>query len=346
MFWLQRIVWNKKYKLIESKANEWNIANNTQDFNKLRKLFAEEVIFYTKRMNISECLEKKEKTFEKYKPYAQVIVSDFNVSEYGNDMYKCSFSKRVAFNASTKTYPSYLFFRKVDGDYRIVKEGDEITNANLNYSSEYEDYINIKSVNWFLPVMLLPSVMGLIFVLFKLLKRKKTKSEDIVLPKPEINIYENPSDESTRKGREFEKYVINLFDKDYFSIVHAQSDKSFDGRHVESNQNPDFVLRLDTQSGWAIIAVECKYQSKINVNYPVKFCEEYQLVNYQNFGNQNNMNVFLVLGMGGDANNPEELYILPIDDFKNNKIHYRELGRYSKKVKSNFFYNMDFGTLS
>lgn len=335
----------KVVDIIESKANEWNIANNTQDFVKLNGLFAEEVVFYGKRMSVAECLKKKEKIFNKFTPYAQVIVSEYTIEEYSDDLVKCTFSKRVAFDNKTKTYPSYLFFKKIDQDYKIVEEGDEITNSNLNYTSDYESYKNDSKIGWAIPLMIVFSTLALGFLLYKLFKQKKAPKEDIILPKQENNNIADNSDESTRKGREFEKYVVSLFDRNFFSIVHAQSDKSFDGRHVETNQNPDFVLRLETNSGWANIGVECKYRSKVNKNYPIQFCEDYQLRNYQNFGYANEMNVFIVLGIGGTPSKPEEMYVFPIFDLRMNTMSYNALKSHFKRPGSSFFYDMNDGTL-
>ncbi len=337
----------KEESAIINLTNQWNIANSTKNIDKLKSLFSEEVVFYGKTITNDECMTKKGNIFSKYDPYSQVIVSDILVTELDNDIIKSTFKKQVAFNNKTKTYPSYLFFKKIDGNYKIVEEGDEITNSNLNYESAYDKPTSEKSNNWLIQVMVSVSFIGLLSLVF-VSYRKRKKKEEIILPKPEFNIQakEDVDLDSAQKGRNFEEYVVDQFEKKYFKIIHWQGDKSHNGRYPESNQNPDLVFRLETQSGSCKLAVECKYQSKINANYPIKFCEDYQLKNYQNFGKENKMDVFLVLGLAGSPRNPDELYILPIMNFKSNTISYNDLQKYLKKIGTRFFYNMDFHTLS
>lgn len=332
--------------IIIEKTNEWNIANSTKNIQKLRELFPEELVFYGKAFSRDECLIKKVNIFNKYDPYSQVIVSDIIVTDLGDDLYKSTFKKQVAFNEKTKTYPSYLFFKKIDGEFKIVEEGDEITNSNLNYESVYESQNSEKGNNWLIPLMVTVSSVGLISLVIVTLKKRR--KQEIILPKPELNPQSqtDQTKESIQKGMDFERYILDQFEEKYFKMEYWQSDKGHNGRYPESNQNPDFVFRLETQSAWGNLAVECKYQSNINANAPVKFCEDYQLRNYQNFGHRNKMNVFLILGLGGTPKKPEELYFLPILDMKSNSILYKDLQKYSKKLGTRFFYNLDFGTLS
>lgn len=326
-------------KIIEL-SNIWNIANNTQDYSKMNELFAEELVFYGVKVNVSECLQMKRNYFSNNEIFTQVIISDYSVTSYNEDIYKSTFTKKVTTNKKSRNYPAYLFFKKINGEFKIVEEGDEITNSNLNYVSDYDSMVNSEDNSWVLPTMVVCSSIGLLSIVFVSFKRKKRRLNSIVLPKPEILNVEERNMESIQKGREFEKYVVTYFDKNYFTIAHAQSDKSFDGRHVESNQNPDFVMRLETSFAQVSIAVECKYRSSINKNYPIQFCEEYQLKNYQRFGYENDMNVFLVLGVGGKPDNPDDLYVFPLLDRKKNNMSFNELKSYNKKPGTTFFYEI------
>ena len=152
----------KEERIIIDLTNEWNIANSTKNIEKMRDLFSEELVFYGKTFSRDECLIKKGNIFNKYDPYSQVIVSDIIVTDFGDDLYKSTFKKQVAFNEKTKTYPSYLFFKKIDGDFKIVEEGDEITNSNLNYESVYENNKSERGSNWLIPLMVTVSSVGLI----------------------------------------------------------------------------------------------------------------------------------------------------------------------------------------
>jgi hypothetical protein len=72
-------------------------------------------------------------------------------------------------------------------------------------------------------------------------------------------IFEN---EFEQKGDDFEKYVIDLFDEKYFSIMQWTTDMARKHtRFVESDCGPDLVLRHRLTN--EIFCVECKFRSNL-----------------------------------------------------------------------------------
>lgn len=118
--------------------------------------------------------------------------------------------------------------------------------------------------------------------------------------------------EEQLKGREFEDYVLSLFniqDGGELVLQEWQSDKSYGKLRPENNRNPDFVFRYRQKE----FAVECKWREKLSRDlerdvFPVRNIE-----NYRNFSKIRNMTVTVILGVGGEPCNPELLYIIPLE---------------------------------
>ena len=149
-----------------------------------------------------------------------------------------------------------------------------------------------------------------------------------------------------QKGDDFEKYIVQKFSKNYFSIVEWTGDKYIEGMYAMSNTHPDLTLRFKMKDIEKDFAVECKYRSDYYKN-GVEWCSEQQLQNYKNFATDKEIKVFVAIGMGGVATAPEELFIIPLAEMTSGFINKSFLGKYRKeKLKdSNLFYDYQSGRL-
>jgi hypothetical protein len=64
-----------------------------------------------------------------------------------------------------------------------------------------------------------------------------------------------------------------------------------------------------------------------------------QLERYRKFQNEKKIPVYIALGFGGEPNQPENLFLLPLKNIETNKISMEDLKNYSRKVNRNFFYD-------
>jgi hypothetical protein len=146
---------------------------------------------------------------------------------------------------------------------------------------------------------------------------KLSKTLDLWLPGGE------EEDVNYQKGTGFEAYVAGLFTRrsDYFAIsdwTRDNHDKS-KGIYVESNTNPDLVIRyIPTNEKFA---VECKYRSGFyrsqKINGPVvKWAAPDQIKRYNAYSWSNRIPVFVVVGVGGSPNNPATMFCIPLKDAK------------------------------
>lgn len=137
-----------------------------------------------------------------------------------------------------------------------------------------------------------------------------------------------------QKGEQFEKYIVNLFDKTFFKVIEWRGDKYSNGHFPESNKYPDLEMMLKAKDGNFFFAVECKYRSILSNHAPI---DHVQLRNYENFQKMKGIPVFIALGVGGAPSNPESTYIIPLDYYINNKWNPTTIERFLKKGEMFYF---------
>ncbi|HAH36061.1 MAG TPA: hypothetical protein DEQ87_19225 [Algoriphagus sp.] len=151
-------------------------------------------------------------------------------------------------------------------------------------------------------------------------------------------------DVNQKAGLDFEKFVVQKFDKKYFKIRNWAGDKFVDGRYADTTTQPDIQLSLILRGQSYPLAVECKWRSEPNGNF-IRFAKDGQLERYKAFAQQENYPVFIALGIGGKPSSPAELYILPIQELKKPILHKAGLGKYRKKIDSDFFFDQESNNL-
>jgi hypothetical protein len=145
-------------------------------------------------------------------------------------------------------------------------------------------------------------------------------------------------DPNQEKGIEFEKYIVQKFSKHYFTILDWTGDKFVKGYYAQSSLEPDLKMRFTLQQNSMDFAVECKYRSHF-FNDGMEL-EKRQLVQYQKFAAEKKMNVFIVLGVGGSPNEPQELFIIPLEKIETNVLERTFLMLFKKSnPKANFFFD-------
>ncbi len=144
------------------------------------------------------------------------------------------------------------------------------------------------------------------------------------------------SDDSFVVGLRFEDYVQDLFSKKYFSIVEkTHSTETNQERYVESSMNPDFVFRyMPTGEQFA---VECKYRSGLKEGR-LSWSYHKQMKRYQEFSRKRKIPVFIVIGLGGDDGEPEEMFNIPLEEAKYPDLYPSVFNRFSRPPDKSFFW--------
>jgi hypothetical protein len=110
----------------------WNRSLNERNPNLMELVYAKEVQFYKKRMKQSEIIAAKQRALDKAPAYKQSIRRlAVNYPMKRPDIISCEFYKRWTDGNKTDSVLAILEIEFIDGEYRIVKESDFVTELNL-----------------------------------------------------------------------------------------------------------------------------------------------------------------------------------------------------------------------
>lgn len=146
--------------------------------------------------------------------------------------------------------------------------------------------------------------------------------------------------EDVLKGREFEDFVLELFDMNEanaYSLLEWRSDKSTREISPVSNTYPDFVLEYRGGRKKVKFSVECKWRSFISQRMTKPIITPEQLARYKEYSVEKKQDVFIILGVGGEPSMPDDLYIIPINSFAQIQSKPSLLGMYKRDKVSKWF---------
>jgi hypothetical protein len=143
-----------------------------------------------------------------------------------------------------------------------------------------------------------------------------------------------------KNGDDFEKFIVQKFDKKYFSIKEWAGDKYIKGNYAKTTSQPDLLLEFKLREKSSELSVECKWRKNYYKN-GVEFAKKEQLERYKEFQKEKNIPVFIAIGIGGKGMSPEQFYIIPLQEINKNFLSMSELKKYEKKIGSNFFFDSE-----
>lgn len=119
-----------------------------------------------------------------------------------------------------------------------------------------------------------------------------------------------PTNTNKEKGDQFEDFVIQTLATldNSVKLISQASDYHKNGISAEENKEPDLKFTLQTQA----FAVECKWRQNFDNEGKINWAKDYQIANYNKFQSENKQKVFIAIGIGGTANAPEKLYLVPL----------------------------------
>lgn len=134
-------------------------------------------------------------------------------------------------------------------------------------------------------------------------------------------------------GNAFENFIANLFtDKSTFTVLEwNQGTTSTRGVYAENDKNPDFRIKQAFRKSGLEYWVECKYRTLHDDG--IILIKKYQLDRYRGIQRSSRIKIFVAIGVGKDPENPDALYIVPLDSIKDENIRLDEISRF--KVAKN-----------
>jgi hypothetical protein len=145
--------------------------------------------------------------------------------------------------------------------------------------------------------------------------------------------------DSYGKGQLFERYVIELFNKDNFRVDKwRKSEKLEDKVLLQDCIYPDLEI-IFCKNKKHHFAVECKWRKEF-IQGKITWADCNQIRSYKDFENKSRIPVFIAIGIGGEPSKPERLFVTPL---RNIEIHYEvweaDLIPYKRKPTIKFFYD-------
>lgn len=120
--------------------------------------------------------------------------------------------------------------------------------------------------------------------------------------------------ENKHKGHLFETYVIKRFCNEKCTLLEWRSDKEIEGPiYPLSNTYPDTLFQISRNNIHLTFAIECKWRTRLKTySKNITQVNKFQLSHYQAYGDTHNVPVLLALGVGGQPDSPESLYLIPV----------------------------------
>lgn len=116
---------------ITTVVKQWNKTLNNRDEKGLRNVYADEVFLYTSVVDGDEAVKLKIDRILDDPSWLQSIITDIETEFLSETSAMVSFSKQSKSSKGTHTYPAYMVLEKINGEWKIVKESDKLTDKNL-----------------------------------------------------------------------------------------------------------------------------------------------------------------------------------------------------------------------
>ena len=131
---------DKKDKLTNKSFAElvsiWNEANSKKDVATLSAMYDSVVHFYQYKYTLQECIDSKNKYFEKHPQFIQTIEGQVFADTLSEGVVRVNFTKQVVLEDEIKSVPAYLIFKNYNGVWKISAESDLETDRILQSSGQ------------------------------------------------------------------------------------------------------------------------------------------------------------------------------------------------------------------
>jgi hypothetical protein len=151
----------------------------------------------------------------------------------------------------------------------------------------------------------------------------------------------NTDNDSFEKGRLFEEYIKNLFNKSFFHIDKWRMSKQNDNTlEFVDYCNPDFEIILFGKRKYRF-AVECKWRKQF-IAAKIEWADISKIEKYLKFENQNRIPVFVAIGVGGEPSMPDKLFVTPLQNLRDSpQVYESDLIPYKRDATRKFYYDAE-----
>lgn len=139
-----------------------------------------------------------------------------------------------------------------------------------------------------------------------------------------------------RNDKTFEGFVVALFDPHYFTLKRYARQTVYAGSERQLDFAPTLAFEFRNKEAEAGLAIECIFIPKLASRQILAYSAN-QINRYREFEEESGMEVYIVVGLEGDANDPKELFLIPSTALREGYLGYQDLQPFRKHGM--FFYN-------
>jgi hypothetical protein len=346
---------------IKALVYEWNYANNTGSLESFERVYDERVIYYTRNLKKAQCIYLKQKLVRETSGFKQTVVSPLTFTAHVSGVIKCDFTKEITTDSVKRQVPSYLIISYDKGQYKIVGESDPETDKRLNFKLDIGEQMDLPQavtvVNYgsnadsLTARKLDKSLSSAIYKPATVLSHLETLiTGDVVLTIPKVYlvasaalflialtvavVFRKSSNRKTANGKPdrkqktfsssieriedndlFINFILTLFDPLYFRVTCRD----------RSNSSSTIELDFRHKDTSARLAIQCIYLGTV----PPDRIRFGSLDSYKHFETEKKTDFYLVVGGGGEASNPKEIFLIPIK-MLNVEMSYADLSAFRK----------------
>ena len=188
--------------------------------------------------------------------------------------------------------------------------------------------------NYFLYLITVIAVSCCLFLYFLWNSKKRlaiqTAKESFAPPPPVEIIHDK---EPHNKQYEFQKFVVNQFDKPTFNI-YRWGDNGVATNSIKGRRDPNLIFFAFNNGLQERFAIECKWRKRnFRIFGGFKWAEPSEVINYREFSIDERMPVFVVIGTGGTPAEPAEMYLAKLTELDGGVVSFKDLEKF--KVGSN-----------
>lgn len=143
------------------------------------------------------------------------------------------------------------------------------------------------------------------------------------------------------KGERFEQFIIKLFNEHFFYLKKwRKSEKFTDSCLSFDHWNPDLEMELVfTGARKYRFAVECKWRKEFR-DGKIDWARNDQICAYRMFQDQVRIPVFVAIGIGGEPDSPEKLFLTPLNNIHmHSELYETALIPFKRKPTHKFYYD-------
>lgn len=147
----------------------------------------------------------------------------------------------------------------------------------------------------------------------------------------------NPNGMRVNKNdKAFETFVLALFDPHYFTVKAPTKEHVYAGNVKRSVFEPALEFEFENKDSRARIAIECIFIPGISSVELFSYSSN-QINRYHDYEEGTGTEVYLIIGLDGEAGDPKELFLIPASELREGYWGYKDLQPFKKHGM--FFYN-------